>query len=208
MKTQRDCWQTNKYRHYLSVIHLSINFRWWCWMKWNVLLLHSSRKRSLICLMVLVSLNYLLTNIEGIITSFTPYSKHFFPMSIIPFGMSFASILLILLCITSFEPSWIITISGQSCSKTGVMKWSSLLMVASLKLFKCALLSFIELLNKFFLIIRIWLSPTMHIVLPCFVILAYDRLPVFIEFLLCVLISFAFIATDGWMLCGLFFSAF
>ena len=64
-------------------------------MKWNLLLLHSSRKWSLTCLMILVSLNCLLINIEEIITSFTPYSKHFFPVSIIRFEMPFASILLI-----------------------------------------------------------------------------------------------------------------
>ena len=66
-----------------------------------------------------------------------------------------APILLIVICVISFEPTWIITMSGQSSSKIGVMKWSNLLVVASLKLFKCALSSFIELLNKLFLILRI-----------------------------------------------------
>ena len=72
-------------------------------VKWNLLLLYSSRKWSLTCLMILVSLNCLLINIEEIITSFTPYRKHLFPMSIIRFEMSFASILLVELCIMSFE---------------------------------------------------------------------------------------------------------
>ena len=42
--------------------------------------------------------------------------------------------------------------------------------------------------------------------LPCFVVLANDRLPgtVLIDFLLYVLISFAVIALDGRMLCELF----
>ena len=38
------------------------------------------------------------------------------------------------------------------------MKWSSLSIVLPLKLFKCALPSSIELLNKLFSILRIWLS--------------------------------------------------
>ena len=107
--------------------------------------------------MILVSLNCLLTNIEEIITSFTPYSKHFFPMSIIRFEMSFAIVLcvrcLIVLCIIPFKPKWIITMSGRSSSKIGVIKWSNLLIVAPLKRFKCGLPSIIELLNKFFLIL-------------------------------------------------------
>ena len=76
-------------------------------------------------------------------------------MSIIRFEMPFASILLIALCVTSFEPTWIITMSSQSSFKIGVMKWSNLLIVAPLKLFKCALPSIIELLNKFFLNLHI-----------------------------------------------------
>ena len=76
-------------------------------------------------------------------------------MSIIRYGMPFASILLIELCVISFEPTWIITMSGRSSSMIGDMKWSNLLIFASLKLFKCALPSIIELLNKFFLILRI-----------------------------------------------------
>ena len=91
-------------------------------MKWNLLLLHSSRKWSLTCLMILANLNCLLINIGEIITSFTPYSKHFFPMSKIHFEMPFESILLIKLCVISFEPTWIITMSGRSSSRTGVMK--------------------------------------------------------------------------------------
>ena len=45
--------------------------------------------------------------------------------------------------------------------------------------------------------------------LPCFVVLAHDRLPgtVLIEFLFCVLIFFAVIALDGRMLCELLFTA-
>ena len=76
-------------------------------------------------------------------------------MSIIRFEMPFASILLIALCVTSFEPTWIITMSGQSSSKIRVMKWSNLLIVAPQKLFKCTLPSVIELLNKFFLNLHI-----------------------------------------------------
>ena len=76
-------------------------------------------------------------------------------MSIIRFEMPFESILLIALCVTSFEPTWIITMSGQSSSKIGVMKWSNLLIVAPLKLSKCALPSVTELLNKFFLNLHI-----------------------------------------------------
>ena len=72
-------------------------------------------------------------------------------MSIIRFEMPFASILLIALCVTSFEPTWIVTMSGQSSSKIGVMKWSNLFIEAPLKLFMCALPSIIELLTKFFL---------------------------------------------------------
>ena len=170
-------------------------------MKWNLLLLHSSRKWLLTCLMILVNLNCLLINIVDIITSFTPYSKHFFPMSVVSFKMPFASILLIKLCV--------ITMPGRSSSRIGVMKWSNLLIVAPLKLFKCALPSIIELLNKFFLILRIWLSPTIHVFLLCFIVPAHDWLPgkVLVEFLLCVLFSFAFTALDGRMLCELFFSA-
>ena len=69
--------------------------------------------------------------------------------------MRFASILLIELCVISFEPTWIITMSGRSSFEIGVMKCSNLLIVAPLKLLKCALPSVIELLNKFFLILRI-----------------------------------------------------
>ena len=77
-------------------------------------------------------------------------------MSVIRFEMTFASISLIVLFVISFEPTWIIIIvSGQFSSKIGVMKWSNPLIVAPLKLLKCALPSFIELLNKFFLILRI-----------------------------------------------------
>ena len=45
--------------------------------------------------------------------------------------------------------------------------------------------------------------------LICFVVLAYDRLPgtVLIEFLHCLLVSFAVIALDGRMLCEILFSA-
>ena len=107
-------------------------------------------KSLLTCLMILVSLNCLLINTEEIITSFTPYSKHFFPISMIRFEMLFASILLIILCVISFEPIWIITISDRSSSKIGVINWSNLLIVGPLKLFKCALPSFSELLNNFF----------------------------------------------------------
>ena len=48
----------------------------------------------------------------------------------IRFEMFFASVLLIVLCVMSFEPIWTITISGQSSSKIGVIKWSDLLIVA------------------------------------------------------------------------------
>ena len=96
--------------------------------------------------MTLVSLNCLLINIEKIITSFTPYSKHFFAMSIIRIGMLFASILLIVLCVIPFVPTWIITMPGRSSSKIGVIKWSNLLMVTPLKL---DLPSLIKLLNNF-----------------------------------------------------------
>ena len=93
-------------------------------------------------------------NIEEINTSFTPYSKHFFPMSMKRFEMPFVSILLIVLGVISFEPIWIIAMFGRSSCKTEVMEWSNLLIVAPLKLFKCALSSFIELLIKFFLILH------------------------------------------------------
>ena len=76
-------------------------------------------------------------------------------MSIIRFEMSFASMLLIVLCVKSFEPTWIITMSGGSSSNIRVMKWCNLLIVAPLKLPKYALPSINELLNKFFLILRI-----------------------------------------------------
>ena len=55
-----------------------------------------------------------------------------------------------------------------------IMNWSNLLIVAPLKLFKCVLPSFIELLNKFILIFRIWLSPAIHAFSLCFVVLAFD----------------------------------
>ena len=121
----------------------------------NLLLLHSPRKWSLTCLMVFVSLNCPLVNIEEIIISFTSYNKHFFPMSIMRFDTPFESILLIVLCVISFEPAWIVTMSDRSFSKIGVMKLSNLLILASLKLFKCALPPFIELLNKLFLLLFI-----------------------------------------------------
>ena len=178
-------------------------------MKWNLFLLHSSRKWSLTCLMILVSLNCLLINIEEIITSYTPYIKHFFPMSIIRFELPFAPILLIVLCVISFEPTWIITMLRQSFSRIAVMNWSNLLIVAPLNLFKCALPSIIELLNKFFLILRIWLSPTIHVFLLYFVVSAYDWLPATVlrEFLLSVLFWLSVIALVGRMLCELFFYA-
>ena len=66
--------------------------------------------------MVFVSFNCLLINIEIIITSFTLYSKHFFLMSLTHFEMSFASNLLIVLCVIAFGPTWIITISGRTSS--------------------------------------------------------------------------------------------
>ena len=50
------------HRHSLVMLSLLI--------KWNLLLLHYSRKWSLTCLMILVSLNCLLTNIEEIISIF------------------------------------------------------------------------------------------------------------------------------------------
>ena len=130
-------------------------------------------------------------------------------MSIICFEMPFALILLIELCVISFEPTWIVTMSGRSSSRIGDMRWSNLLIFAPLKLFKCALPSVIELLNKFFLILRMWLSPTIHVFLLCFILPAYDWLPgsVIIEYLLCVLFSFAVIALDGQMLRELFFCA-
>ena len=84
-------------------------------------------------------------------------------MSIIRYEMPFVSILLIELCVILFEPTWIITMSGRFSFKIGVMKCSNLLIVAPLKLLKCALPSIIELLNKFFLILRIWLSPAIHV---------------------------------------------
>ena len=144
----------------------------------------------------------------GNITSFTPYSKHFFPMSIISFEMPFASILLIVLCVMSFEPTWIITMSGRSSSRIGDMKCCNLLTVAPLKLIKCALPSIIELLNKLFLILRTWLLPMVRVFLLCFIVPAYDWLPgtVLIEFLLCVLFSFAVIALDRRILFKLLFS--
>ena len=114
--------------------------------------LHSWRKWLLTCLMILVSLSCFLINIDETIIYFTPYNKHFFPMAIILFQMLFASVLLIILCVISFECTWVIIMFGQSFSKIGVLKWSNLLIVIPLKLFSCALSSFIELLNKFLLV--------------------------------------------------------
>ena len=125
-------------------------------IKWNLLLLDSLRKWSLTYLMILVRLNCLLINIEEDITSL-------FPMSKIHWDVFFASILLIVLCIISCEATLIITMSCWFSSEIGVMKWSNLLLVVLLKLFKCALPSFVELFSKFFLILCIWLTLTIHV---------------------------------------------
>ena len=150
-----------------------------------------------------INLNCPLINIEEIITSFTPYSKHLFLMSIICFGMPFASNIVDCIMHYIICASWIITMSSRSSAKIGVMKWSNLLTVALLKLFKCALPSIIELLNKFFLNICIWLSPTIHVFSLCIIVPAYDSLPgaVLSEFLLYVLFSFAVIANAVWITC-------
>ena len=137
-------------------------------MKLHLSLLHSSREWSLTCLMILVSLNWLLINIEEIITSFTPYSKYFFVMFTIRFEMRFASVLLIELCVISFEPTRIIIMSNRSSSKTGVMKWSNLLIVAPRKLFKCSLPSVIELLNY-------WIIKYIYIFNSAHMIIAHDK---------------------------------
>ena len=98
--------------------------------------------------MILVSLNCLLINIDEIITSSAPYSKHFFPMSIMRFEMSFASILLIVLCVISFDPTWdyVRSIFFQDWSNEMVYH---LLIVVPLKLFKCGFSLLIELLNTY-----------------------------------------------------------
>ena len=68
-------------------------------------------------------------------------------MPIIRFEMTFASMLLTVLCVIPFEPTWIVTMPGRSSFKIAIMKWSNLLIMVPLKLFKCVLSSLIELLN-------------------------------------------------------------
>ena len=84
--------------------------------------------------------------------------------------------------------------------------------VVPLKLFKCALPSVIELLNKFFLILHICIlymtiTHDTCFFLQCFIVPVYDWLPgtVLIKFLLCVLFLFSVIALDRQILCELFF---
>ena len=72
---------------------------------WKLFLFHSSRNKSLTCLMILVNLNCFLMKMDDIITSLTPQDKHFFPIFIIRFTISFTSIWSTVLCVTSLDPT-------------------------------------------------------------------------------------------------------
>ena len=58
-------------------------------MNWILFLLHSSCKKSLTCLIILVNVTCFLMNIYDIITTLTPRDKHVFPMFILRFTIFF-----------------------------------------------------------------------------------------------------------------------
>ena len=77
-----------------------------------------------------------------------------------------------LLWTMSLHPAWIIRISGQSLSSTGIIKWSRRFMLTSLKPFRLKPLSLLlsKLSKIFFLIRAICLSPITQIFLQYFVV--------------------------------------
>ena len=120
-------------------------------MNLNLYLLYSSRKKWLTCLIILVSLTSFLICMDDIITSLTPKTSTSFQHLMIRFAISFTSIWPTVLCVILLDLTWMITISGWYSTMVGVMKWSNRLILVPLKLFKCALNSYIELLNRFLL---------------------------------------------------------